>query len=218
MTLRYALSLGVGLFTMLARAATPTATLLFDDESLAGWRFVTPGTEGVKQICKLSPEGVLKVSGKPNGYLETLRSFENYRLHVEWRWIDKPGNGGILLHITEGPMDRIWPVCFQVQTKNTRAGDVLPMSAAQFAESPTPKMTPAQLARSSADSEKAVGEWNTCEIVCQADTIEVTINGVLQNRVTKCVPASGKIGFQLEGTPFELRNVRITPVTVSQLK
>jgi hypothetical protein len=39
--------------------------------------------------------------------------------------------------------------------------------------------------------------------------IEVAINGVKQNRVTGCTPASGRIGLQLEGTPFELRNVRL---------
>jgi hypothetical protein len=32
---------------------------------------------------------------------------------------------------------------------------------------------------------------------------------VAQNRVSGASPAKGPIGFQLEGTPYELRNVRI---------
>jgi hypothetical protein len=60
-----------------------------------------------------------------------------------------------------------------------------------------------------------VGEWNSCDVTCRGDTIEVTINGVPQNKVTKCVPTAGKVGFQLEGTPFELRNVKIEPLKPS---
>lgn len=59
------------------------------------------------------------------------------------------------------------------------------------------------------DSEKPAGEWNTCDITCRDDTIEVTVNGVLQNRVTGCSLREGRVGFQFEGVPFELRHVRL---------
>jgi hypothetical protein len=66
------------------------------------------------------------------------------------------------------------------------------------------------LDRQKPDSEKPLGEWNIVDIVCRDSTIEWTINGVIQNRVTKCEPHSGKIGIQLEGFPFELRNIWVT--------
>lgn len=59
------------------------------------------------------------------------------------------------------------------------------------------------------------GEWNTGDILCQGNTLEVRINGVRQNRVSQCSPASGKIGFQLEGAPFELRHVELQSATES---
>lgn len=62
------------------------------------------------------------------------------------------------------------------------------------------------------DSERPVGEWNTSDVVCRGSAIEVSINGVTQNRVTGVSVSEGKVGFQLEGTPFELRNVTITPL------
>lgn len=195
------------------RADAPKQALnLYNGKDLAGWEFVTPGKEAIAAICHVKSDGVLAIDGNPNGFLSTIASHENYLLHVEWRWSGKPGNSGVLVHITEGPMDRIWPISFQVQTKNTRVGDVLPMASAKFSEPPTPGMNPAQLARKGADVEKPVGEWNTSDIVCRGDTIEIWINGVAQNRVTKCVPASGKIGFQLEGVPYEIRNVRLEPL------
>ena len=98
--------------------------------------------------------------------------------------------------------------------KNKAVGDLLPMAGATFAEplsTPPDAKTP-QLNHAAADSERAVGEWNTCDIICRGDTIEVTVNGVRQNRVSGLSVKAGKVGFQLEGTPFELRNVSITPL------
>ena len=42
--------------------------------------------------------------------------------------------------------------------------------------------------------------------------IEVTVNGVPQNRVSAARPDAGRIGLQLEGLPYELRNIAITPL------
>ena len=38
------------------------------------------------------------------------------------------------------------------------------------------------------------------------------VEGVPQNTVTRANPAAGRVGFQLEGVPFELRAVRLTPL------
>ena len=35
-----------------------------------------------------------------------------------------------------------------------------------------------------ASSEKPVGEWNTMEVICKTNTIEVNVNGMLQNKGT----------------------------------
>jgi hypothetical protein len=202
----------LGLVSGLSAQTSQPPPSLYNEKDLTGWVFVTPGKEAITDICHVKAAGVLSVDGNPNGFLATSSNYENYQLHVEWRWSGKPGNAGVLVHITEGPMDRIWPISFQVQTKNARVGDILPMASAKFAEAPTPGMNPAQLARSGADVELPVGQWNSCDIVCRGDTIEVTVNGTALNKVTKCVPSSGKIGFQLEGVPYELRNVRLSPL------
>jgi hypothetical protein len=162
----------------------------------------------------VTPDGVIVAGGQPVGFLATTSSHANYRLHAEWRWPGKPGNSGILVHISSGPKDRAWPLSFQMQTKHQSAGDLLPMAGATFAEPLTsaPGAATAIKGHLAADSEQAVGEWNTCDITCRGDTIEVLVNGVLQNRVTGCSLQAGKIGFQFEGVPFELR--RITMVAL----
>ena len=61
-----------------------------------------------------------------------------------------------------------------------------------------------------ASSEKPVGEWNTMEVICKTNTIEVNINGVLQNKGTGLSISKGHICLQSEGKDIEFRNVVLT--------
>lgn len=184
---------------------------LFNGRDFTGWELKTSPAAGIDSVFRMLPGGVVASLGQPSGFLATLDSYRNYKLHVEWRWSGKPGNGGILLHISDGPMDRVWPLSLQVQTKRGNAGDLLPMAGASFAEPLTsPKgAEPRIKAHTAPDSELAAGEWNVCDIVSRDGRVDVTINGVVQNSVTRSEPASGRIGFQLEGAPYELRRVEL---------
>jgi hypothetical protein len=206
-----------GMVALAACRAEPAKneTVLLSGKDFAGWEFVTATPTDVSAVCHYNADGSVAVVGKPVGFLATAATYRNYQFHAEWRWpasAAKNSNSGVLIHIASGPKDRAWPLCFQMQTKPTRAGDLLPMAGASFAEklSTAPDAKTPQLDRHADSSEKALGEWNSCDIVCRDGAIEVTINGVAQNSVTHANPDAGKVGFQLEGTPYELRNVRIT--------
>ncbi len=201
----------------LSRANTVKPVTLTSANDLGAWEFVATPSTSLGSVCHFSEDGTLKLDGKPIGYIATKKSFDNYRLHVEWRWptnAAKNSNSGVLLHIASGPKDRAWPECFQVQTKPSRAGDLLPMAGAVFAEklSTPPEAKTPQLNHRKDDVEKPLGEWNTADITCHNGVIEITINGVVENKVTDASPGAGKIGFQFEGTPYALRNVRLTPL------
>lgn len=201
----------------------PKPVELFNGRDLEGWEIVTLPSAPAETAPRWHylPSGVLALTGKPVSYLVTKAGYSDYRLHVEWRWpadAAKNSNSGILLHITSGPVaPTAWPVCVQMQLKLGRVGDLLPMADARFAEKLTsaPGAKTPQLDRLAADSEKPPGEWNACDIVCRGDTMEVRINGVLQNKVTGLRPAAGRIGIQLEGTPYELRSFRLTPLPLA---
>ncbi|HEY8993402.1 MAG TPA: DUF1080 domain-containing protein [Lacunisphaera sp.] len=202
--------------TLLAATAfsVPPSSSLFNDRDLAGWEFVgTPSTD-IATVCTVRPDGVIAATGTPVGFIAITTTHANYRLHAEWRWSGKPGNGGVLLHISSGPKDRAWPLCYQVQLKNKAVGDFLPMAGATFAEPLTsaPNAATPLKAHVAPDSEKPAREWNSCDIICRGDTIEVMINGIEQNRVTQCSLNKGSVGFQFEGAPFELRQVSLTPL------
>jgi len=199
------------LLAVAAKAAAPV-TALFNGRNLAGWDFVGTPVTDIATVCTVRPDGVIAATGSPVGFIATTATHANYSLHAEWRWPGQPGNSGVLVHISSGPKDRAWPLSFQVQTKNKSVGDLLPMAGATFAEPLTsaPGAATAIKAHTAPDSEKPAGEWNTCDVLCRGDTIEVTINGVFQNRITGCSLGGGQIGFQFEGTAFELRAVVLT--------
>ena len=192
---------------LLGCASTPAHV----DGPLGALDIVTTPAAALDTVWQPRADGVIAVAGKPSGFIATRDTYTDYRLHVEWRWTGKPGNGGVLLHVASGPKDGVWTYSIQVQTKHGAAGDLLPMAGATFNEALTtaPGAYPPIKAHVGADSERAPGEWNSMDVLVRGGCIDVTINGVAQNAVTIAQPATGRIGFQLEGTPYELRNLRV---------
>ena len=182
--------LSVVLLAGTSRAAPAAALFEPYGSSLAGATSGPPPLT-LPSLRQPHPDGVIPPpAGNPWATSQPPRLHSNFRLHAEWRWTEKPGNGGVLVHISSGPKDRAWPLCYQIQLKNKAAGDLLPMAGATFTgtahAAPRAPATPLK-AHTAADGEKPAGEWNSCDITCRNDTIEVTINGVAQeNRVTGC--------------------------------
>lgn len=202
-----------------ANAAEPTTVELLNGRDLTGWTLVTAAGSGLQPAYTMGPEGVLALAGTPVGYLLTELSYQNYELHLEYRWpadAAPRSNSGVLLHVASAPVGASpWPTCLQLQMKPQNAGDLLQMAGAKFAEpvtSPAKGSVPPLRARQEPSSEKPLGEWNALDVVCRDGAIEVRANGVLQNRVTQAEPQAGRLGIQLEGTPLELRRVRLTPL------
>lgn len=204
---------GILLLAVLAGCST-TGSALCNGHDVRGWELVATPAMPAGQVFSVLPDGVIATRGEPTAYLASAASYQDYRMHAEWRWTGKPGNGGVLLHIASGPKDRAWPLSIQVQLKHGSAGDILPMAGAGFAEPlTTPPGAPTPIkAHTAADSEKPAGQWNSCDIVSRGGTLEVSINGVPQNRISRASPHAGRVGFQLEGAPYELRNVTIAPL------
>lgn len=212
---------------------------LFNGKDLTGWKpVVTRTADKADPDTWTVADGVIKCSGKPNGYLRTETSYKNYKLTVEWRWSgpdlppDNQGrprmrNSGVLVH-GEDRVDS-WPKSLEAQLMQTNAGDVYDIgnigyaelaavrekavaAAGADAEAVKRAQNARRLPRSQPSSEKPVGEWNRYEILCSGDTVTLIVNGVQQNRVTKVGASEGQIALQSEGAPIEFRNVRLTPL------
>ena len=157
-------------------------------------------------------DGMIETVGVPAGYLRTVKEYSDYHLHIEWRYPENPTNSGIFLH-TSGP-DLIWPNHFQAQLKHQNAGDFIVQGVGLSATIGDSVYTSSEKGRPvipkrNPTNEKPAGEWNSYDITCIESTIELKVNGLLQNTATNCSLTKGGIGLQAEGSNIQFRNLWI---------
>lgn len=219
-------------------ATSPTAPVaLFNGHDLSGWTAFPAEAAPPADSWKVE-NGVLRTTGKPNGYIRSEGRFHDYVLTVEWRWVPVPPpvdnegrprsrNSGVLLHM-QGE-DAIWPKSIEAQLMETNAGDFYVIGGVQTAEiealrdkelsaagtdeqARTRAINNRRLPRKKDSSEKPIGEWNIYTITCRGDSVTTVVNGVEQNHATKLTVDEGHICLQSEGAPIEFRTVRIEPL------
>lgn len=62
--------------------------------------------------------------GSPGGHLITDKEYSDYRLTVEYRFSDKPGNCGVLVHASAPrALYDMFPKLIEVQMQHNSAGD-----------------------------------------------------------------------------------------------
>lgn len=183
---------------------------LFNGQNLSGWKPYM-GDPSINPFRVWSVKnGIIRCEGKPNGYLRTTRIYANYKLHLEWRWPEEPTNSGVLLHMNGA--DQIWPTSLEAQLRSGDAGDIILIGEAVSLTVNDAKLTPQdsrylRIPGIKPSTEKPAGQWNRYDILCKDGTIELRINGVLQNKGTSASLTSGYICLQSEGSPIEFRNI-----------
>jgi hypothetical protein len=193
--------------SLMAQTKTENENIrLFNGKDLVNWVFHLKDPSIDPTTVFTVQNGVVHISGNPFGYMRTKESYSDYKLHVEWRYPGEASNSGVFIH-GQTP-DTIWLKCVECQLKAGSAGDFVCMNGTDMNER-TDKTN--RMVKKLADSsEKPNGEWNTMEVVCNTNTIEVSVNGVLQNKGTNVNVSKGFICLQSEGKDVEFRNVFLT--------
>ena len=188
---------------------------LFNGKNLDGWTIFVENDSIQPEQFFYVIDGMIETVGVPMGYLRTEKEYENYRLHLEWRYPEEPTNSGVFVHVT-GP-DKIWASHYQGQLKHLNAGDFIVHGVGNSATirdtvyTSTAEVKPL-IAKMHPSNEKPAGEWNTYNITCKGNTIELRVNGLLQNVATNCTFSRGGIGLQAEGSKIQFRNLWIEPL------
>lgn len=188
-----------------ARSNKSAEIKLFNGNDLSNWVFYLRDPSVDPASVFTVRNGVIHVTGDPFGYMRTKDVYSDYKLHVEWRYPGELSNSGVFVH-AQTP-DTIWLKCFENQLKAGSAGDFVCMNGAKMNEMKNNSRVVTKMAES---SEKPAGEWNTMEVICKANTIEVSVNGTLQNKATGISDSKGHICLQSEGKDIEFRNVYLT--------
>lgn len=181
---------------------------LWNGKDFTGWEFFLSDSAVDPMNVWSVREGILHCTGVPLGYIRTDKKFQDYRLIVEWRWPEEPGNSGVLLHVQKP--DKIWPHSIEAQLKSGDAGDFYLIGGATVREQDNPEKV--RIPKKSESSEREPGEWNRYEILCQEDSIRLKVNDILQNTAGNASLESGYIAFQSEGKPIEFRKIELESV------
>lgn len=191
------------------RECAPDAYIrLFNGKDLNNWEFVLkdPSVDPVKVFTV--KDAAIHIAGNPFGYMRTKAEYSDYKLYLEWRWPTEATNSGVFIHAQQP--DTIWPACFECQLKAGSAGDFICMGGTDMNER-TDK-TKIAVVKKEASNEKPVGDWNTMEVICKGNTIEVYVNGTLQNKGTGTSLSKGSICLQSEGKDIEFRDVYLIKI------
>lgn len=212
-TMAAVLATACSVATAFADPEIPTAkTKLFNGKDTTGWvSFLKEGAPADKTWSV--KDGLLVCTGSPSGFLRTEKSYRQYKFTVEWRFT-RPGNTGVVVHMA--PPDAVWPKSIECQGMNKSQGDFYLWSGAT-AKDATPltgkngEIRGYRIARAGEDAEKPVGEWNTCTVICDKDTVTILVNDKEVNKLTGANLTSGFIGLQSEGGAFEVKQAVIEP-------
>ncbi|HSB14459.1 MAG TPA: DUF1080 domain-containing protein [Bryobacteraceae bacterium] len=150
--------------------------------------------------------GMIRCTGKPNGFLRSKQVYRNFVLRAEWRfqtegWTGAPQewpNAGFF--INAGAIEKGWPMSQEVQGHFGEAGSLFGVRGG--------KVTGAKRGPIVKDR-PPFGSWDRYEITQQEGRIKVVLNGKLVNEGSDAEPEEGTICLQSEGWPVDYRNVAI---------
>lgn len=201
------------ILSALAVSASAATVDLFNGKNLDGWTPFADGLADASSVFSVQ-NGVIRVQGKPFGFIRTNKKYSDFRLHVEWKYPRESINSGIFLFVQDDM--KLWPNAVECQLMKGKVGDFVLLGGSNIAEFKLPAGAERPkfpvVKRFGESNENPAGEWNNADIICRDGSITVFINGTLQNKATGSLNKSGYIALQSEGGEIHFRNVRLTPL------
>jgi hypothetical protein len=224
MTFRVALSITLATVlltlngTVLSGFQQAAFTDLFNGKDLTGW--VNVNTDKDTWSVK---DGILICSGHPIGVMRSVRQYENFVLHVEWKHIEAGGNSGVFVWSDAKPQESSrLPNGVEVQMLELdwvnlhKVNGQTPPIAYVHGElfgvggvETTPDNPRGTRSKSIENRCKPKGEWNTYDVVCVDGVIKLSVNGKFVNGISRSTQKKGYLCLESEGAPIHFRNIRI---------
>jgi hypothetical protein len=182
-------------------------------------------------------KGAVHVSGSEFGYFITEKEYENYYLHVMFKWgeqtheprKDKARDSGVLYHVNGE--DKVWPHSIEFQMIEGGTGDIILVGETQltvkgetknkgrfdrFGKGPWKDV--AGYRDPQKEVEKPHGQWNCLELWAVGDTVRYYVNHKLVNEGTGSSLTKGKLLFQSEGAEVYFKTIELRQVLGSPSK
>lgn len=194
---------------------------LFNQKDLKGWYAFEPETGKHKQGLDIFTveNKMIRCFGKKPGYLMTRKSFNNFKLTVEFKWNtdstfarkNNTKNSGVMYLVPKETPDELWPKGIQFQIKEGGAtGDFVLLQNATLVIKGTQTIAgKSVVSKCFQEAENPIADWNTLVITSNNGTITQELNGKLVNEGTESSVKEGRILLQYEGFPIDFRKVEI---------
>ena len=200
-------------------ADVPQFVDLFNGKDLTGWANVNTAKD-----TWTVRDGMLICSGHPIGVMRTVKQYENFILHIEWRHMEAGGNSGVFAW-SEGtvPAGRRLPKGMEVQMLeldwvklHKKKDGTLPPIAYVHGElfganglKTTPDNPRGSRSKSLENRCKGKGQWNVYDVVFVDGVVKLSVNGKFVNGVSRSSIKKGYLCLESEGAEIHFRNIRI---------
>jgi hypothetical protein len=201
--------------SLAASAQITGGTELFNGRDFTGWTFFMRSNAAPEKTWSIT-NGVIHCTGRPAGFLRTEKSYHDYKLTVEWRFVKvakHADNTGVLIHM-QLP-DKVWPRCIECQGQYQKQGDFWLHSGAAADGHRGDGKKSINAPMTGPPNESPIGDWGTYQVIARGDTVEIIVNGKSMNRITGCNVSAGFIGIQSEGAEIEVRKMSLEPLPAS---
>lgn len=216
---------------------------LFNGENLKKWDIFlgTPIPRFEELAKKATPEStfsviesdgqkMIRISGEINASLATKKVYQNYHLHLEFKWGEKfynSRNSGLLYH-SFGPFGaaiRTWMAAIEHQLQHDNLGDTYLMAntacetksvkgadSRNYNYSPEGQFTAfsekdnGRSIKKAKDAEKPFGEWNTVDLYCFGQTSVHVVNGQVVMVNTNCSKVENGIKIPLTKGKIQIQS------------
>lgn len=164
--------------------------------------------EQTKPIWTSPDSSTLLCSGLERGYAYTQKSYRNFTLRLDFRYLmmrahtlsDGKPNTGFLIYMPEE--HKVWPASLEVQGRQDEMGQIK-------SNSRDIQVVVMDNEQARVSSRKRLMEWNSIEIVSRDGALTSYLNGtkICESQPTELI--KGSIGLQSEGFEVEFRRIRI---------
>ena len=190
---------------------------LFNGKDLTGWVDVNPSpdTWSVK-------DGLLICKGKPIVVMRSVKQYENFLLHVEWRHMEPGGNSGIFAWSDAKPFGNRLPKGLEIQmleldwvklhTRNGKAPPIAYVHGELFGAGglkAVPDNPRGKRSKSLENRCKGRGQWNVYDVVCVDGVVKLSVNGKFVNGISHVQYKKGYLCLESEGAEIHFRNMKI---------
>lgn len=185
---------------------------MFNGQDFAGWQ----GADQDANTCWKVENGLLICTGQKGPWLRSCAQYDNFSMRFDYS-LATGGNSGVYVRVPKDgnhhrENDKLPPAGFEVQVLDDAAPQHAKLKDYQYSASIY------DIAGANSRVTRAVGEWNTLEIVCDGDHVITRHNGLTVTSISaeshpaiKLRELSGYLGLQNHNTEVKFRNLRIGP-------